>query len=137
MQFCDPYNPTERELRDWAVESSAIPPMQDWDLVLSWKMETGRLRTCVELAGKMHSTKAMYFLQVLYSWVSVVAKDDQFETYRSMYDRWLESARGAEDAAVNRWRHKASLVFQGREPFERDCWWAQFAQEIVAAADPS
>jgi hypothetical protein len=106
--------------------------MQDWDLVLSWGMEPGRLRVCVELAATPICPHARFFLMVLYHWVAVVARDSHIELRRTMYDRWLEVVRGVTDPAVKRWRHRAKLVFQGAEPFSWEQWWAGWAKEQEA-----
>jgi len=129
MRFHDPFKPAEEELRAWAADERALAPLQDWDLVLSWAMEPGLLRLCVELAADPFCPQASFFLMVLYHWVAVVARDKQFKLRLTMYDRWLEVVRGVDDPAVKRWRHRAKLVFQGTEPFVREEWWAAWRGE--------
>jgi hypothetical protein len=129
MRFHDACNPTEEELRVWAADDGAVAPMQDWDLVLSWRMEPGFLGLCVELASDPVCPQAGFFLLVLYQWVAVSARGQNFEPCRSMYDRWLDKARGTANPAVKRWHHRARLLFQGIEPFEWNEWWALWRQE--------
>ena len=122
MRFKKAHNPTEAELRAWAAEAGAPEPENDWDLVLSWEMEPGRLRVFVELAADPTLPNAAYFLMALYTWVSYVARREDFDSWRPQYDRWLDVARGVRDPAVKRWRHNARRIFQGLEPFDAEAW---------------
>ena len=124
MRFAKSHNPTEAELRAWAAEAGAAEPEGDWDLVLSWGMEPGRLRVLVELAADPTLPNAPYFLITLYTWVSYVARRDDFDSWRPQYDRWLDAAKGVRDPAVKRWRHSARRIFQGLDPFDADAWGA-------------
>lgn len=140
MPFRNATNPSESDLHAWAYDSHADVPMQDWDLVLSWVVERGLLARCVQYAGDPKCPKAAFFLDVLYQWVLSVAKAEGFEFRRTMYDDWLEVARGITDAHVKQWRHQARLVFQNVEPFDRERWsviWLAARQdaEQLAAAD--
>ena len=126
MNFRKATCPTHEELRAWAAESDTAEPLPDWDLVLSWRVEPGLLRLCIELAADPRSPKARFFLMVLYQWVAVVARNEQFEALRPMYNQWMEVARDVDDLAVKHWRHRALLVFQGVEVFEWDRWWNSF-----------
>ena len=137
MRMRDPSAPTSEELRDWAYDASAKEPTGDWELVLSWRMESGLLGRCVEYAADPECPNAQFFLDVLYQWVDTVATNKQFEVLKSLYDEWLEVARGANDAKVKRWRHRARLVFQGIEPYDREKWqtgW--FAERQSSSTQP-
>lgn len=123
MRFANPYCPTTAELRAWAADPESVEPSQDWDLILSWEMDRGRLRTLVELAADPTVPQSSYCLQVLYQWVSYVAGQKDFD---SRYDPWLDEARGVRDEKVKQWRHKARLIFQGIERFDYDAWWSEF-----------
>jgi hypothetical protein len=125
MHFRNPYHPTDKELRAWAAEADAPPPLQDWDLIVSWQMDPDRLRLCVELAAEQGCPRADFFLDVLYAWVEAVARDDSLEIRGAQYDRWLDVARGVADPTVKRWRHRARLIFQQIEPFDWQAWWDQ------------
>jgi len=128
MQFQDHHNPTEDELRAWAAQEIAPPPVKDWESVLAWGMDPTRLGLCVELAAGSTSPAATFFLLVLYQWVDVVARDERFASRRAMYDKWLDAARGTKDPAIKRWRDRARFVFQGA-PFNREHWWAAWSAE--------
>jgi hypothetical protein len=118
--------PTLDERREWAADSETQEPVTDWDLVLSWRMEPGLLRLCVELAADPQCPKSSFFLLVLYQWVSVVARGQQFDALRPMYNEWLEVARGVANPVVKNWRHRARFIFQGIELFERERWWSGY-----------
>jgi hypothetical protein len=122
MRMRDPSSPITEELHDWAYDALAKHPTGDWELVLSWRMERGLLGRCVEYAADPECPNAQFFLDVLYQWVDTVATNKQFEVLKSLYDEWLEVARGTNDAKVKRWRHRARLVFQGIEPYDRERW---------------
>jgi hypothetical protein len=92
-------------------------------------MEPGLLRLCIELASDAQSSKAKFFLMVLYHWVAVVARDERFEALMPMYNEWMNVARGIDDPTVKRWRHRALLIFQGIETLVWDRWWEGFANE--------
>ncbi len=126
MRMRNACSPTEDELRHWAYDTTADIPMQDWELILSWRMERGLLARCVEYAADPGCPHAAFFLEVLYKWVEVVARYDRFEFLRSMYDDWLNVVHGVSDQRVKHWRHQARLVFQGVIPFEREKWWADW-----------
>jgi hypothetical protein len=129
MHFRNAICPTHEELLEWAAEPESPEPVPDWDLVLAWSMERGLLRLCIDLAADAHSSKARFFRMVLYQWVAVVARNDQFETLRPIFNQWMDVARGVENPAVKRWRHQALLIFQGVELFEWNRWWKGFADE--------
>ena len=125
MRFARAHEPTGEDLRAWAAEAGAAPPVQDWDLVLFWGMEPGRLRVFVELAADPSLPNRGYFLFLLYGWVAYAAKREDFDSWRTHYDRWVRRAtEGVRDGAVRRWRHAARLVLQGARPFAAAGWWA-------------
>ena len=126
MRFADAMHPTETELREWASQRDASWPKEDWDLILSWDMVPNRLRLFITLAADRALPGHEFFLGVLHQWVSYVARQEDFEIERSQYDQWLDQARGERDPAVKEWRRRASLVFQGIEPFDYDSWWSGF-----------
>jgi len=129
MRFRDPHKPAEDELRAWATDENAVAPIQDWDLILTWAMEPGLLRVCVELAADAACPNASFFLMVLYHWVAVVARSKHFEQTRSIYEGWMNVVRGVSDPAVKRWRHETLLIFQGIESFNWEQWWVAFSNE--------
>ncbi|MEM6333667.1 MAG: hypothetical protein AAF823_10055 [Planctomycetota bacterium] len=64
MQFTDPWNPTEDELRQWAYTNDASYPAEDWELVLT---DTPEFQEAVlEFASDDHCPQKRYFLAVLY-----------------------------------------------------------------------
>ncbi len=115
-------NPTDDDLRAWAYGPSTDTPIQDWDLVLSWGVDRGRLRHCVGYADDPSCPNASFFLELLYQWVKTVGRSPTFDVMRPADDEWLDVARGVTDPAVKRWRHLARLVFQGADPFGRERW---------------
>ena len=119
----NPHNPTEEELREWAYSEASEEPVQEWGLILSWQMDRGLLRRCIRFACDPNCPHADFFLGVLYLWVEGLAKREDFVATRGTYDDWLEGARGIDNVAVKRWRHRARLIFQGLEPFDRTGWW--------------
>jgi hypothetical protein len=119
----NPNNPTEEELHEWAYAPDFEEPVQDWGLILSWQMDRGLLRRCIQFACDRNCPHADFFLDVLYLWVEGLAKREDFAATRGMYDVWLEVTRGIDNAAVKRWRHHSLLLFQGLEPFDREKWW--------------
>lgn len=119
-----PSCPTDDELRAWAYAPDSKEPVQDWGLVLSWQMDRGLLRRCIQLADDHDCPQAAFFLDVLYLWVEGLANGSDFAATRSMYDDWLNVASGITDQAVKRWRHHARLIFQGVDQFDRTKWWA-------------
>jgi hypothetical protein len=137
MRFRNHLDPSEDELRNWAYDPAASEPAQDWDLILSWRLDRGLLGRCVECAADPGCPKAGFFLRVLYEWVDAVARDDNFDFRRSMYDGWLDAVKGIRDDRVRAWRHRARLLFQGVEPFDRERWWAGFSQTIPVADPPA
>ena len=122
MRMRDPCHPTEDELHTWAYSPGAESPAVEWDWLLAVHMERGLLARCVEYAADRECPNAGFFLDVLYQWVEVVARDKRFEVVRSTYDEWLDVARGVQDAKVKDWRYRARLVFQNAEPFDRHRW---------------
>ena len=133
MRFANRFKPTEDELRAWAAEAGAVEPIQDWDLVLAWGMEPGRLRLFVELAADATLPNAPFFLLALYTWVAHAARQEDFDSWRPQYDRWLNEARGVRDPSVKRWRHRARRVFQGVDSFDYTSWWENFAADAGLA----
>ena len=131
MRFADSFNPTEPELREWAAEVGAAPPDQDWELLLTWGMEPGRVRLFAELAADPTLPNARFFLLALYTWVSYYARQKDFDSWRPIFDRWLDQVKGVRDPAVKRWRHRARLIFQGIEPFDFDSWWSAYAADAA------
>jgi hypothetical protein len=129
MKIRDRCNPTEDELRAWASDVDADAPDGDWELVLSWRMEPGFLRLCVEFAADPNCPKAEFFLSVLYQWVANVARSDDFETRRLDCDRWLEVVRGVTARSVKHWRHGARLIFQGLHRFDEERWWSELLNQ--------
>src|SRR5690348_6096400 len=75
-------NPTENELHDWAYAPDAEEPVQDWGLRLSWQMDRGLLRRCVEFACDSDCPQADFFLDVLYLWVERIARREDFGVTR-------------------------------------------------------
>lgn len=122
MRFANKIQPTEAELRAWAAELGVPQPVQDWDLVLAWEMDPGRLRVFVELAANPALPNGHFFLAALYTWVRYAARRDDFDSWRQLYDCWLDQAKGVRDPAVKQWRRRARLVFQGIEPFDAQAW---------------
>src|SRR3954451_21170744 len=113
MRLSNPFRPSEDELRGWAYDPAAPEPVQDWDLVLSWRIDRELLGCCVECAADPDCPRADFFLTVLYEWVDAVARDDSFDFRRPMYDEWLDVANGTRDGRVKDWRYRARLLFQG------------------------
>ena len=132
------FNPTEAELRAWAAEPGADELTGDWDLVLAWNMEPERLRLLVELAADTTLPNAPLFLRALYTWVWYVGRQQDFDSWRPYYDRWLDVAKGVRDPAVKRWRHRTRRIFQGIESFDKESWWDDYAADIASQnVDPS
>jgi hypothetical protein len=96
-------------------------------------VDRGFLGRCIQYAADPECPKAVFFLDVLYRWVESVARTEQFEALHTMYDNWLDVARGVADPRVKRWRHQARLVFQNVEPFDRERWQALWLAERQAA----
>ena len=134
MRFANELNPTEAELRTWAAEAGADEPSQDWDMILSWGMERGRLRVIIDLAADTSLPNHWFFLLTLYSWVEHVAGCPNYSIMRPAYAEWLDVARGVRDPAVKRWRHAAREIFQGRVPFDRGAWQAKWNAEYARYA---
>lgn len=137
MGLPDPFRPSEDELRGWAYDPAAPAPLQEWELVLSWRLDQGLLGVCVECAADPACPKSQFFLEVLYQWVDSAARDDHFDFRRQMYDGWLNVANGVRDERVKAWRYRARLLFQGVERFERERWWAAFSQTKPSADPPT
>src|SRR3569832_80322 len=97
-------DPSPGDLRTWASDPAAQPPSGEWPLVLSWKMEPGRLRVCIQLASDDHCPQADMFRRTLFEWVSVVARHRDFELQRLIADAWRDQARGAKDPRIKQWR---------------------------------
>jgi hypothetical protein len=133
MRFANSLDPTEAELRAWAAEAGAVHPTGDWELVLAWGMEPGRLRLFVDLAADATLPNAPFFLMALYAWVSYAARRTDFDSWRLQYDRWLDVAKGVRDPAVKRWRYRARRIFQGVDPFDYHSWWATLAADAGPA----
>lgn len=133
MRFRNPNNPTELELREWAAEAGAVPPVQDWELVLSWGVDAGRLRLFAELAADPTLPNGPFFLLALYQWVSYAARQKDTGSWRQQYDRWLDRAGIVRAPAVKRWRHRARLIFQGIERFDSEAWWSVYGTEKTLA----
>jgi hypothetical protein len=125
MKFKDLSHPTEAELRQWASDPKSHLPSQAWELLLSWSMEPGLLRVCVELASDPDNAHRGLFRRVLYQWVETILKQAEFEAYRTIYEGWLDALKGLTDSAIKRWRYEARRIIQGVRPFERDQWWAE------------
>jgi len=130
-----PHNPTEEELRQWAYAPDSEEPVQDWGMILSWQMDRGLLRHCIEFADDGDCPQAAFFLDVLYQWVCLEAGRASFEATRDIYDEWLNVAKGIRDPAVKRWRHHARLIFQGLEPFDSQKWWKLLQSDNRTRAD--
>ena len=131
MQFKDYAHPTEDELQQWAYDPETDNPVQDWELILSWGMDRGRLRQLIQFAADPSCPHATFFLGVLFQWVIVVAKSQHYEIIRGHYDSWLHEAKGVKDPRVKQWRRKARLLFQGQQQFNYDTWvseWSVVAQ---------
>lgn len=122
MRFINGLDPTEEELRKWAYDSQAHAPVQDWELVLSWGMSRERFQQVIQFAADPNCPQAAFFLDVLFQWVSVIAKSQDYEIVRTHYDTWLQDVRGIRDKRVKEWRHKAGLLFQGQRQFDYDAW---------------
>lgn len=126
MRFKNLHNPTADELRAWAADAAADEPAQDWELILAWHMDAGRVRALVTLAADPALPHARFCLLALYQWIAYAAGQPDFEVRRRQYDRWLDEARGVREPRVKRWRHRARLVVQGVERFDDDEWWSAF-----------
>jgi hypothetical protein len=125
MKFKDPNHPTEEELREWAADPESISPSPAWELLLSWGMEPGLLRVCVDLASDPDNMHRGLFRMVLYQWVETIQKGAEFEAYRTIYEGWLDALKGLTNPAIKRWRYEARRIIQGVRPFDRDRWWAE------------
>src|SRR5262245_66509449 len=99
----NPNCPTADELREWAYAPNSGEPVPDWGLVLSWQMDRGLLRRCIQFADDRHCPHAAFFLDALCLWVDGLARGSNFAATRGMYDEWLDVAKGLTDPAVKRW----------------------------------
>jgi hypothetical protein len=50
----NPTSPTLDEVREWAFDTDAPEPIQDWDLVLTWQTEESHMRLFIELASDLN-----------------------------------------------------------------------------------
>jgi hypothetical protein len=92
-------------------------------------MNSARLRLFVELAADPTLPNAPFFLRALYRWVSYVARQEDFDSWRPQYDLWLNEVKGVRDPSVKRWRHRARRIFQGLDAFDYDSWWDSFVTD--------
>ena len=113
----------------WAYDAEAESPAVEWELLLSWGMDRGRLRQCVTFADDTGCPQAEFFRLVLNQWVEVAANSPDFDVLRPTYDEWLDVARGITNPALKRWRRPARLIFQGLERFDRGQWWKVAAED--------
>jgi hypothetical protein len=131
----DTTHPTSEELREWAFNGGRVEPCPDWELVLCWQMDRGRLRMCIELAADPHCPAATFFLNVLYQWTAFVAQQRNFAAMRRAYGEWLTEARGVQDCRVKNWRRWTTLFFQSGEPLNQQDWRRLWSDELSGGAD--
>ena len=123
-----PIDPSPDDLRAWANDPDASPLKGDWELVLTWDMEPGRLRACIELAETHTNPHFVFFRQVLLEWVCQAVRSPEFAQRRQLYDAWLDQAKGIRDPWLKNWRHTAKLIFKGLEPYDNASWWARLQE---------
>ncbi len=123
----NPVEPTETEIRAWALDADSLEPMQDWHLIIWGAVDPGLL---VELASDPDSPKGPYFLWCLYGRVG-----DEVRTGRFDGGTWDVVSRSvaSDDPAVSRWAARSMTLRSRPELFDYEDW---CGGELARRADP-
>ena len=112
IRFADPANPTDEEIRQWAL-ADAVPPMEDFDVLVA---DLEHLPTLLELVGDPSCPARRYLLGSLYCLVGHSDLRDQ---------RILDGvvmAEHADDSWLRTWAARTRQVLEHPETRDGDDW---------------
>jgi hypothetical protein len=112
----NPFDPTDDELRQWALGDGRWP-VQDFDLMVA---EHNRLPVLLELTS---SPQREFFLRCLYLIVGDAVRSNFNTTMRSDLEDALDRAELAlRDPAIDRWVSDSRALIAHPETFTYDDW---------------
>lgn len=128
----DAWNPTERDLRQWASEPHSVWPDQDPELAISGCEQLDRV--VLELVQDDGSPKQEFFLRVLLFAIGACfleGRPPNPERARRLIWRASESKH----PVVLAWREEAQALVEHPETFSYDDWcFGDLAASLLAAA---
>jgi hypothetical protein len=115
-RFVDPANPTEEELRRWAL-SGDLEPMQDWDVMLADEANGDVLIDLIEEAMRPAT-----FLRSLYVLAGDGVRTAFHSCSRQSLERLVERASGSEHPWVRTWGPRTEALIAHPETFNYSDW---------------
>jgi len=113
-----PAAPLLKDIREWAYQENAVEPLQDWDLILSWRLHD----LYIDLAGSPDCPNQIYFLKLLYFIVGdSVRYNFKNHTEDSLRDFIRKGAQGR-PYCVHLWANRSLKLLQDPKQFVYDDW---------------
>ncbi|MDM5188871.1 hypothetical protein QUF99_16570 [Bacillus sp. DX4.1] len=114
----DPWNPTKKEIIEWAYKERAFLPEQDWDLAIC----TNFVETILNIASDENCPNQDFFLHCLYLLVG-----DAIRTHGNTYNieslqNILQSAANSTNTDILKWVERSRTLLSRPETFCYDLW---------------
>jgi len=117
----DPWNATAAEIEEWAGESDAMWPEQDWDLSVTRK---GNVDLILRLASDDAGPNRHFFLRCLYLLVGDAVRTNYRVYDRTLLQRLLERVDDRSASRLRRWRDRSYELLAQPKLLSPDLWCA-------------
>jgi len=107
------------EVREWAYDSDALEPCQDWDLALCWVQHE---RAYLELASAEACPKRRYFLGVLSLMVGDAVRSGFRNRPRPIIEGLIDRGNEYRHGDIKRWQARCRELLKHTELFDYDEW---------------
>lgn len=116
----DPWNPTTKEIIEWAYTEDAIFPEQDWDLSVC--NITNVTEMILNIASDTNCPNQVFFLHCLYLLVGDAIRTNGNTYNIESLQNILQSAANSTNTDILRWVERSQTLLSKPETFCYDLW---------------
>ena len=125
----DPWNPSPNDIRQWAYESSAIEPCEDWDLALCNSLHE---KVLLETASDHACPTRRYMLHVLYLIIGDAVRSGFNTRPRPTIEGFVARGDDYPNRDVQLWQARSRELLADPSLFNYDLWCGGgYVQNIV------
>jgi hypothetical protein len=119
MKFKDPFNPTQKEIMEWAYEEDVLEPEQDFDIYITNSENSNLL---FDLATDKNCPSKNYFVKCLYLFVGNHIRTKGKSSTVQEIESILNKGSNSTDNIIQEWIIRTRDILIHPENFSYDLW---------------
>lgn len=117
----DPYDPSIKEIREWACDKHSIIPVQDWDLMIT-DLKKVPLFLALSIDPEVTYEKRNFFLACLYLLVGETIRSNGIEHRMEDLRSFIENSSSLQDPTIQKWVSRSQELVKNPDLFDYDKW---------------